>query len=249
MREPNLQELLESLASENFTEEVFMNGRDADTEIIQLLYFMQEKQTAALYKQITQMTDSKKRNVIDSLIRLYPLSKNIITALLRKREAVPVDFLRIYDMDCMMLHNIRNTLAEIKDNSTSTNIQYKRYLSEIEEESKKIDALRSGIEQLNAVSKEAKEKRETREQLQEQLEMLKKDYESGGLENDIQALEEEIEELKIRKVKRIRDKKQLDQELNEIKESLRHEEDDATRKYCRAFSELEKCIKSITEGV
>ncbi len=248
MREPNLKELLESLASETFMEEVFMNGRDADTEITQLLYFMQEKQTAALYKEIMQMPDTKKRNVIDSLIQLYPLSKNIIFVLLRKREAVPIDFLQIYDVDCTMLNNIKNTLKAIKDNSVSTSITYKRYLSDVEEESNKIESLRSEIERLNELSKEANLKRKTREQLQEELEELKRDYESGGLENDIEALKEEIKELKSQKEKNIEKKKQLDQELNEIKESLRHEEDDVTRKYIRVYSDLEKCIKSIEEG-
>lgn len=42
MREPNIKELMESLAEEDFLEIIFQRNRDASEEVAQLMYFYAE---------------------------------------------------------------------------------------------------------------------------------------------------------------------------------------------------------------
>ena len=115
MREPNIKELMESLAEEDFLEIIFQRNRDASEEVAQLMYFLRREQAATLYNEISELEVGKKQKVFSSLVKLYPLSQDIVKHLVIKREKAPVDFLRVYDQDRELLASIRETIRDIKD--------------------------------------------------------------------------------------------------------------------------------------
>ncbi len=247
MREPNLKELMESLATEDFIENIFRYQETADTEIAQLLYFMQEEQTAAVYAEICQMDESVKNRVLASLSGLYPLSKHIIFYLLAKLEETPQDFLKIYDMDKTLLHSIQCTLSGMRDNSNAVSLLFNRYLDEIEAENTYIQKLKYEMEELYHVSVQLKEKRKEKQRLKKELDELSDELKSGNLDAEIKELQEKITELNSKKEARSRQKEKLDKELDELEKALHHEENDSARKFKRSFFNFHNKLKNMKE--
>ena len=248
MREPNINELIESLASENFMEDIFRNGRNAEEEVSQLLYFMRYEQRETLYKEILELSPEKKNRVSKSLIVLFPLSKNIVDHLILKREVEPHNFLEIYDMNENLLSSVQMTLQEIQEKSSVSSAWYKCYLEKLHDEEIMIQRLKTDIERMNSVSGQVKEKWKIRQELQTQLDELRRDYESGSLDADIEELKKTIQELKIKKDKKDKEKQRLKKEFQEIYDSMKYGEEQGTRKFRKAYAALKDCIKSTAEG-
>ena len=218
MREPNINELIESLASENFMEDIFRNGRNAEEEVSQLLYFMRYEQRETLYKEILELSPEKKNRVSKSLIVLFPLSKNIVDHLILKREVEPHNFLEIYDMNENLLSSVQIRLQEIQEKSSVSSAWYKCYLEKLHDEEIMIQRLKTDIERMNSVSA------------------------------DIEELKKTIQELKIKKDKKDKEKQRLKKEFQEIYDSMKYGEEQGTRKFRKAYAALKDCIKSTAEG-
>lgn len=247
MREPNMKELMESLATEDFIEKVFKYHGTAETEIAQLLYFMQEEQTAALYAEICQMDEEGKKRVLASLTGLYPLSRHIIFHLLAKLEETPLDFLNIYDMDKALLQAIQRTLSGIRDNSNAVSLLFNKYLHEIEKENAYIQKYRNEIIELREVSIQVRERREKKQRLKAELDELSQELKSGNLDAEIKELQEKITELSLKKEQRSSQKKKLDKELKELQEALINEENESARKHKRTLFNIYNILKNFKE--
>lgn len=244
MREPNLKELMESLATEDFIENIFRYQETADSEISQLLYFMQEEQTEALYAEICQMDEFVKNRVLASLSGLYPLSKHIILHLLAKLEETPQDFLKIYDMDKTLLHSIQRTLSGMRENSNAVSLLFNRYLDEIEAENTYIQKLKCQMEELFQVSIQLQEKRKEKNRLKEELDELSRELKSGNLDAEIKELQEKINDLNLQKEARSRQKEKLDKELDELRKDFNHEENDSAQKYKKSFFNFHRILNN-----
>lgn len=243
MREPNIKEVIESLAADDFSEAIFQKYRNAEAEIAQLMYFLQEKQAPTLYNEIAGLSDDKKNAVIGSLVKLYPMSKSLIFYLLNKREATPKDFLKIYDLDKKLLDNIKGTLEEVKGESSAASVEYNSYLKEIEKESKQIGQLKSTMEQLRRASDELEHKRKEHAELKAELDSLNAELE-GNLDIQIQRLKEETKEQREKVEKKKQERRQLKVELQEISENLQHG-GALNKEFQTALKGLEECIKAI----
>ena len=243
MREPNLKELVESLAEEDFLEGIFQRNRDAYEEVSQLMYFLRREQAATLYNEFSELDDKKKQKVFSSLVKLYPLSQDVVKYLIIKREKAPVDFLRIYDRNREVLASFKETIGEIKDSSHCNSIEYNNYQKELERLTTEISHLENTLQELYESKSELREKRETRKRLEKEKEEIEHECESDVLEQEIEVLRQEIEGLKNRQRKQIETKNALKEELEKIAGELDNKESDPT--YQDALSALANCIRAI----
>lgn len=243
MREPNLKELIESLAEEEFLEGIFQRNRDAYEEVSQLMYFLRKEQAATLYNEFSELDDKKKQKVFTSFVKLYPLSQDIVKHLIMKREKAPVDFLRIYDWNREVLASFKETVREIKESSHSNSREYNNYQRELEQLTTEISQLETALQELYESGSELKEKRETKKRLEKEKTEIVQECERGELEHEIELLRQEIEGLKNRQRKQVETKNHLKEELKRIEEALHNNESDST--YQNALSALANCIRAI----
>ncbi len=242
MREPNLKELIESLAEEEFLEGIFQRNRDPYEEVSQLMYFLRKEQVATLYNEFSELDETKRQKVFSSLVKLYPLSRDIVKHLIIKREKAPVDFLHIYDWNKEVLSSFKETVREIKESSYSNSSEYNSYQRELERLTAEISQQESTLQELYASRGELTEKRERKEQLRKELEQM--EYEcKHDLEADIEDLEREVESLKSKQRKLVETKNHLKVELEEIAKALDKNESDSA--YQNALSAMANCIKAI----
>lgn len=241
MREPNIKGLIESLASENFMEEVFEPGRNEKEEIEQMMYFFGEQQAPTFYHEITELPEDKEGAVFASLVRLYPLSRNIIFYLLKKREKKPQDFLQVYDQDFCLLNQMKRDLETVQDNSSVISMQYGNYLKEIQKLDQQMQEMESEKQKLRNASDEVQEKRAKNQRLREELELLEKEDEQDRTKE----LQDNIDRLKRKKEKELQEKSKMEKELTEIKDSLSAK--NFSKAYEEALTALEKCLKNTPE--
>lgn len=250
MREPGIENVIAELSLGNYGETFFSHYLDWDTrgnKVTELLYFLEKEQTRALYREITKLEEKAKKTVFKSLVELYPLSREIVLYLMRKREREPIDFLEIYDTDKELLNTIQSTLADMKDNSSSRSTKYNNYQLEIEKENEKINQLKNEIEEFYMKSDELNEKREEIRSLEKQLEELKQENEEN-LESRILELKEEIEKEKEKNREKTEETQTLEKELQSIRENLKEDTLGTTQKeYQKALKALQNCIQSLGE--
>ena len=242
MREPNIKELMESLAEEDFLEIIFQRNRDASEEVAQLMYFLRREQAATLYNEISELEVGKKQKVFSSLVKLYPLSQDIVKHLVIKREKAPVDFLRVYDQDRELLASIRETIRDIKENSHASSSVYNQYQREIEKVTEEINQLEDSLKKLGESMSGLKEKLEERARLEGEIKRME-DYQQGNLEGDIESLKLEIESRRKKQREQEGKKERMKKELDELAGALSRNDSDPV--FQDALSALKNCIKSI----
>lgn len=243
MREPNIKELVESLAEEDFVEGIFQRNRDAYEEVSQLMYFLRREQVATLYNEISELKEDKKQRVFTSLVKLYPMSQDIVKHLVIKREKAPVDFLHIYDRNKELLDSFKKTVKELKESSYSNSSEYNRYQKELETLGNEISELKTSLQKLYESESELKEARDQKANLEAKRQELIDEYTHGNLEHDIENLKQEIENLKAKQRQQSEEKKRLKKELDEMAGELKREE--SAPAYQDALSALVNCIKAI----
>lgn len=243
MREPNIKKLIEDLAEENFLEGIFMGNKDAYDEISQLMYFMRREQVSTLYNEISELKEDKKQRIFTSLVKLYPMSQDIIKHLIIKREKTPLDFLHIYDYNKELLESFRQTIKEIKESSYSNSSEYNSYQRELEKLNSEILELEGKRQELYESKSGWKEAKDKKSKLEAEIQEIIYECDQGNLNHDIENLKREIENLKTKQRKKTEEKEYLRKELDEIIEELNRNESDPA--YRDALSALANCIKMI----
>lgn len=246
MREPNIKDFIEDLADKDFVEKLLERPSDGTEPVAQMLYFLQNEQTSTLAYEIESLSPQKSEAVIDSLVRLYPLSAGIIKKLLVNDDTKPINFLNIYDSEYKLLKCINETITKIKDSSTAKSADVKNYQKETERLIADIAALSGKIREMMEGKAEYDEKIKEKAELEKRLAELESNVYYKNLEEDIALIKEQIEEKEKKLADKKRSLKKVTNELQKIDKILNTYDTDRTnKKFKDALRSLQGTIKEL----
>lgn len=257
MKEPSLEDVLECLADigkecKQTTEEdedvlnLILRHKNFDRELWQILYYCQQERTSTFENDIRAIpeTDPRRQNIIDAIIQLYPITKNVINRMIRKRNISLEDCLEIVKFNDQLIDRIRDSLQEIKQNRYEESNKISRQMSELDALQKEIDELKEQKDKIVAKIKDYDKKRAERENLKQEIQIIEQE---GGIDQEILNLKKQKESLLKQKEKKGKERDKLKGEITKLEEHLRsNAQDEQDQKYTKALNALQNCIKAMS---
>lgn len=235
--------VIQRLAKNAYEEEIFKEWEKAGEDIAGLLYFLQADQVPALKKKINELDSEERMSVFESLVNLYPMSRNIILEIIRYAKAEPGDFLEFYDQDRLLLEEIKKDVSEIDGIYYDPDRKTKEYLQQLEEISEEIVKNQGVLEKLKSVKLDCADKQEELEQLNKAI--AAENVNEKKIEKEIAEKRAELRRKEEENKKKEEELKKLSEELEKVMEDFNKKKPDASKKVQDALTSLEQVIKEI----
>lgn len=218
-REPKVQRAVSMLMDANCRNNIINDYE----KLSELLYFFQEEQQVAIINEIKNIeSNEEKTRVFESIMDLYPLSENVVIAMIQEGMIITSEIVDNYDKSQIIMRCMSKFIEMLK----KTNSSVPKIISEYE----------------NKISMLEEERNKNQEQIEVLIETEKK---KNSLANEVSKLEEKYENLKKSYTKEALEEKKIDlntkiNAVNEIKSKFQEAQ--------REIEEIEKELKTINNG-
>lgn len=134
--EPKLDSFLLNLSDTDFSLKELAENRD---ELEELLYYMEASHCKQVTDEIWKLTDSddeggkySKRHIVINLVKLYPLSQDLVREILKGIKNSDQWFCEGVDVDEKVLHILRERLKKAKEDCINSTNRFNDYQKDVE---------------------------------------------------------------------------------------------------------------------
>lgn len=242
MSEPNLEQVVVMLGNGDYSGEVFRMP-NSNERIAWLLYYLMEENKETLYRCIMQQTQQVKREIFKSLVRLYPLSRDIILLFFYKSAGDLDDFIDMYDPQEQMLGELQRTVSEIAGSTQKNSRSLKEYRQKIEEIKQQIAVNEDILREKKEARKEYRDLDHRFEELNDEIAKVSVTREE--LLNAVKEKEEELHAAQEQNQKREQQIERMEQELKKIQETSMELAGHMPEKYENILNAVQKAMKAL----
>ena len=222
--EPNKEHFMSQITSEDFDVSTLIEDEDALKEI---LWYLDLKRRGEIIEEIFNPHTTSRQDAetaIKNLAKLYPLSRDLVLAIMlssspyypdKKKIYPDAAFLEGFDMAENVRKAIIQTFKDIEWNLGNLSKETKDYL-------KSIEKLQADQTNLKNAAQNLDELREQRDDLQKNVEQLRRDTDEKNLREDIESLTSEINRLEGEKRRRKAEIAEKGKRIAEIKAELKN---------------------------
>ena len=235
IEEPRLERVVNWLIIDNGDEEI---KKDIQ-KLASVLYFFAEEQTASFNEVIVKLTEEEQRILLNNLMNLYPLSRNIVLTIFNQNNNIKVnEIIDLFDKGDAITKAFNRLINSISQEGKKTPSILQNYLDKIDNYEKEKLELKEEIEKLKKAGSDEKELFAEVTELKRELNELKKSYTKEALEQQKIALEKGINDR--HKIKEAYEKDK--NVIKEIETNLKNirSENNAYKKSLKTLSDLVK---------
>lgn len=221
MGEPNLDEFLRHLASKDYLREI--GNRKIDEEV---LWYCDSSRAPQVVKALLGKGESERGRIITSLATLYPLSANIVKAIVQQIRESDQFVSDAFQLHYDLVRESGKAFQAIGQNRRSTSVMQdlRGKLAKLEQEAEQLSPIREEIENYNKMLEELRIANDesglksTRDALKQQVD----EYENviAGLKREIESKKKKKEELQEREKHYLDELKNLEQVGSEEQKRL-----------------------------
>jgi len=226
--EPKLERFFANLSDENFSVGEFS---DNPGELEEILYYMDELKSRQITDALRAMSnedyagDYSPKNIIANLVKLYPLSQNIVHKILQDVPKSDHYFIEGFDVNERVYNALKHILKEAQTQNPSSTNRFQEY-------KKDVDKLAKDAEGLEQKAKEFQELRDQKRELEARVAALRRETDGEEIKKDIAELEDEERSLRRQKERQEEKKAELrslidnaKRELSEMQDNLESDEE------------------------
>jgi len=257
MKEPNLEGMIEYLSEigdivaknkdDSIATIMMNNERDISKEVQQIVYFACKERACSTQDEISRMSNKdKEKKVICALISLYPLTKSLIIEMVKKADLTPLDFLKIYDVNCELLRSIKSNIELVKKNSRFSQADVNNYANQMTRLQDEVEELERTRNDLEESIEGYKEKITEKSKLEKEINELERIKESG-IDKELDLLTIERNRLEAEKNEKQQSKNKLKDEIEKLTEELNEVTIGAPEGYQEALNCLQRCMEKLSK--
>lgn len=213
-REPKMESFFTNLSDTNFSLKELAENRE---ELEELLYYMEASRCKQVTDAIRKLSDEEveysKRNIVSNLVRLYPLSQDLVHKILQDIPKSDFYFIEGFDLNEKVYKILKQGLKDAQGKSVTTTKRFQEYQEDVEK-------LARDAESLEEKALQFQELRQRKKQLEGRIEELRRETDEAEMAREIAALEDEERSLQNTKKQKEQEISDLHGTINSVKREL-----------------------------
>ena len=214
VREPKMESFFANLSDEHFSLNKLADNRDGLEE---LFYYLEESHCRQVTDAIKNLSDDagdySRKNIVANLVRLYPLSQDLVHKILQDIPQSDYYFIEGFDVNEKVYKALKHILKDAQGKSVTTTKRFQEYQEDVEK-------LAKDAENMEQKAGQFQELRQRKRELEARIEELRRETDEKQINNKIAELEDEARSLEREKERQQARTAELHGIINDVKREL-----------------------------